>query len=256
MPITDVAAFLGQYPFRAAVDGSPEWLLLQMDRLGIERAWVGSLPSMLHQDPAPANRALVDRTRPHADRLLPVPTINPDQAVWQDDLNMALEIGAPAVRLFPGHQGLDPMGGEVRVAVVAAAAAGLPVVLTVRFEDARQRHPLDVVPELSGAALRAMARLDPQVRLVVSHADRSLIEEVHFGLTPTEARRVLWDLAWVWGPPLDDVGHVLRTIGVERFVLGTGMPLRIGDTVFARLELAQVSPLERQQILAGNLESW
>ncbi len=256
MTVTDVAAFLGAYPFRPGVDGTPDGLLRHMDRLGIERAWVGSLPSILHQDPAPANQLLYASARPHRDRLIPIPTVNPEQAAWQDDVNHALDRAAPAVRMYPGYQGISDTGPEMRVAAVTAATAGLPVVLTVRFEDARQRHPLNTAPELTAAGIRTLARLDEQVRLVISHADRALVEEVHFGLTSAEAQRVLWDIAWVWGPPEDHLAHLVRVVGAERFVLGTGLPLRLGEAAVTKLELSDLPEEVRRGILDHNLETW
>lgn len=256
MPITDVATYLGSFPFRPARDLTAEGLLRHMDRLRIDGAWVGTLTSILHQDPAPANGVLYAATRAHRDRLLPVPTINPEQAAWQDDLNRALEAGAPAVRMYPGYQGIAETGPEMRVAVVAAASAGLPVVVTVRFEDSRQRHPLDSAAEPTAGGVRTLIRTDEQVRLLVSHADRPFIEETHFGLTPSEQARLLWDIAWVWGPPEDHLTHVVRSVGPERFALGTGLPLRLGEVAFARLELAGLPDEIRQGILQRNLDNW
>jgi predicted TIM-barrel fold metal-dependent hydrolase len=91
---------------------------------------------------------------------------------------------------------------------------------------------------------------------VVTQADRAFIEEVHFGLTPEEAARVLWDVSWVWGPPIDDLRLLLETIGADRFVLGTGMPLRIPDAAFARLDLEDLSDAARRAVLGGNLARW
>ncbi|KPK04866.1 MAG: hypothetical protein AMS20_07990 [Gemmatimonas sp. SG8_28] len=256
MAITDVATFIGSFPFRPVAEATPDGLLRHMDRLGIDRAWVGSLPSILHQDPAPANGGLYDATRPHRDRLLPVPTVNPEQAKWQDDVNRALEAGAPAVRVYPGYQGIAEVGPQMRVVIVTAAAAGLPVILTVRFEDVRQRHPIDVAPEPTAAGVRTLVRLDEQVRLLVSHADRAFIEETHFGLTAAEQQRLLWDIAWVWGPPEDHLAHLVRSVGAKRFAFGTGLPLRLGEAAFVRLELAGVARDVRQQILERNVDDW
>jgi predicted TIM-barrel fold metal-dependent hydrolase len=182
--------------------------------------------------------------------------VNPEQAAWQDDVNHALDEAVPAVRMYPGYQGIADAGPEMRVAVVAAAAAGLPVVLTVRLEDSRQRHPLDTAAGPSAAGVRTLVRLDDQVRLLVSHADRAFVEEVHFGLTPAEAGRVLWDIAWVRGPPDDHFAHLVRAIGSERLVLGTGLPLRLGETAFVRLELSDLSEREQARILERNLDDW
>jgi len=113
----------------------------------------------------------------------------------------------------------------------------MALVLTVRFEDLRQRHAMDVAGDLSAAAVRALARSGDAVRLIVTAAGRDMIEEVHWGLTPVEQRRVLWDISWIWGPPEDHLAKLLRTIGPERFVFGTQWPLRLTQTPRANLDL-------------------
>ena len=256
MTVIDVAAFVGEYPYRAISHGTTDWLLAQMDRLGIDRAWVGHLPSVLYKDPAPGNAALEHALVNQSERLVHVPVVNPALPRWEDDTNRAVAMGAPAVRSYPLHQGLDPAGGEMRVLAAALAAAEIALLLTVRFEDMRQRHPLDTVPDLPPAAVRRLVRSDPDVRVIVTHADRAFVEEVHFGLTPFEATRVLWDISWIWGPPENHLAKLVDTMGVQRFVLGTGMPLRIPDTPFARLDLLDLSPAERAALLGDNLNAF
>jgi len=131
-PTTDVSAFVGEYPFRCVPHGSVDWLLAQMERVRIDRAWVGHLPSFLYRDPAPANELLADLLRDFSDRLLPVPTVHPGLPKWEDDINRAVEIGAPAVRVYPNYQGVDPAGGEMRVlAAVAGAASSFSTMASV-----------------------------------------------------------------------------------------------------------------------------
>jgi predicted TIM-barrel fold metal-dependent hydrolase len=257
MPVVDVAAFVGTYPYRdLGRAGSADWLLGQMDRLSIDRAWVGYLPSVLHSDPAADNRALARIVASHQDRLAPIPTVNPDQPRWQDDLNEALSLAAPAMRVYPQYLGLDTAGDAMRVVAGAAAVARLPLVLTVRLEDRRQRHPADRAGELEAAAVRTFVRQDPQLRLLVTHADRAFIEEVHFGLTDTEAAQVMWDISWVWGPPEDQLRLLFETVGIERFAVGTGMPLRIGDAAFTKLDLLDLDESARASVLGSNIDRW
>jgi predicted TIM-barrel fold metal-dependent hydrolase len=128
------------------------------------------------------------------------------------------------------------------------AAAGVPLMLAVRLEDARQRHPNDRAAELPPWAVRNLVRSDPGVRLVVTHADRPFIEEVHFGSTPEESSRILWDICWIWGPPEDHLETLLRTVGVERFVFGTGQPLRLPENSVAKLDLLDLTPDQRRVI--------
>jgi hypothetical protein len=77
------------------------------------------------------------------------------------------------------------------------------------------------------------------VRIVVTAAGREFIEEVHWGLTPAERELVFWDISWIWGPPTDDLSHLLRSIGADRFVLGTMWPLRLAQTPRANLALVE-----------------
>jgi predicted TIM-barrel fold metal-dependent hydrolase len=140
----------------------------------------------------------------------------------------------------------------MRALVTGCGRAGLPLLLAVRLEDGRQRHPHDHAAELPAAAVRSLLRADASVRLIVTHADRSFIEEVHFGSTPDEAARIWWDICWIWGPPEDHLETLLRTVGPARFVFGTGQPLRIPENAVAKLDLLDLAPADRAAIEAGN----
>jgi len=248
----DVNAFLGAYPWRRVPGTAPEALLAAMDRTGIEQAWVTHLPSLFWRDPTEGNPWLYETAAKHASRLCPVPVVHPGLAHWERVLSDAASVGAPAVRCDPHHLGLAPAGGEMRVLAAACGAARIPLLLAVRLEDARQRHPNDVIPELAAASVRALIRADDEVRLIVTHADRAFIEEVHWGATPAEQRRLWWDISWIWGPPEDHLATVLTTIGPERFVFGTGQPLRLPENAVAKLDLLDLPPETRGIIESGN----
>lgn len=250
----DTNAFLGAYPFRRVPGTSPEAVIAAMDRLGIDEAWVTHLPGVFWRDPAAGNRWLFE-TCGRLARLKPVPAVHPGIAGWRDVLEAARGAGAPAVRCDPTHYGIDPSGQAVQAVGVACAAAGLPLVMAVRLEDGRQRHPNDRAAELPAAAVRALVRSDPRLRLLVTHADRPFIEEVHFGSTVEEASRVWWDICWIWGPPEDHLQTLLGTVGRERFVFGTGQPLRIPESAAAKLDLLDLTAAERAAIESGNAQA-
>lgn len=248
----DVDAFLGAYPFRRVPGTSPAALLAAMDRVGIDEAWVTHLPSLWWRVPGEGNAWLYE-TVAREPRLKPVPAIHPGLAGWEQALGEAADRGAPVVRCDPTYYGLDAGGPEMRVLAAACGAARLPLAMAVRLEDARQRHANDRAGELPAAAVRALVRSDEDVRLVITHADRAFIEEVHFGATPEEAARIWWDIAWVWGPPEDHLATLLDTIGVERFVFGTGQPLRLPETSIAKLDLQALAPERRAAIESENV---
>ncbi len=233
----DVNTLIGPYPFRYVPHPDPEVLERVLDRERLSGAWVGHLPSAFYRDPAAGNAQLYTALAMHSDKLRPVPTIRPDWPDWQGAVRTARDAGAPAVRVYPAQWQMGPSDSGLAELAVACGEARIAVLLTVRFEDLRQRHPLDVAGDLQAATVRALARAGSRVRLIVVAAGRDFMEEVHWGLTPEEQRRVVWDFSWVWGPPEDHLAKVFRSMGSERFVFGTQWPLRLTQNARANLDL-------------------
>ena len=247
----DVNAFLGAYPYRRVPGTSPDGLLQAMERAGIDEAWVSHLPSLFWRQPMEGN-AWLYATVAREPRLKPVPALHPGLSGWEGALGEAVDRTAPAGRCDPLYYGLDPTGPEMRVLAAACGAAHLPLMMAVRLEDGRQRHPNDRAAELPAAAVRTLIRSDEDLRLLITHADRGFIEEVHFGSTPEEAARLWWDVSWIWGPPEDHLETLLGTIGIDRFVFGTGQPLRIPEASVAKVDLLDLAPPQRAAIDSAN----
>ena len=252
--MVDVNAFVGAYPFRRLPGTSLKHLVEAMDRVGIDQAWVSHLPSVFWRDPMAGNDWLLEALD-DASRLLPLPAIHPGLPSWETEIRRMVARSVPAVRCDPAFYGLDPQGSAMTELVVACGEHEVPLLVAVRLEDARQRHPQDRALDVPPAAIRGWLRADARLRLVVTHADRSCIEEVHFGSTPDEADRVWWDISWIWGPPEDHLQLLLEAVGVERFVFGTGQPLRLPESSIAKLDLADLDDAQREMILARNVES-
>ncbi len=233
----DVNTLIGPYPFRYVPHPDPEILVRVLDRERIDAAWVGHLPSAFYRDPSQGNESLLESLAPFADRLLPVPAIRPDWPRWERTLIDAKNAGAPAIRVYPPQWSMGPHDARLRELAIAAGEQGIALLLTTRFEDLRQRHPMDGAGDLSAAAVRALARAGDAVRIVLTAAGREMIEEIHWSLTPEEQRRVFYDFSWVWGPPEDHLAKLFATIGPERFVFGTQWPLRLTQTPRANLDL-------------------
>jgi hypothetical protein len=242
--LIDVHAFVGAYPFRHLPHPEPEVLVRVMDREGVDQAWVGYLPSALHRDPSAGNRVLAGLLAPYSDRLRATPAIRPDWPGWPGELARAVDAGAVAIRAYPAQWGLAAGHSVLGELASACGARGVPMILTVRFEDSRQRHPMDVTPDLSAAHVRELARAHTGASLIVNGAGRALIEEVHWGLTPAEQGTVWWDISWIWGPPEDDLAHLIDTIGGDRFLYGSAWPLRLAQTPRANLALLPGELLE------------
>ena len=248
----DVNTFLGSYPWRHVPGTSLADLRESLRIHQIDEAWVSHLPALFWKDPMAGNGWLVD-TVASATELRPVPAVHPGLPGWEETLGWAMASRVPAVRADPMLWGLAPDGEEMRALVQGCGARNLPLVLAVRLEDGRQRHPMDHATDLPASAIRHLLRASDRTRFIVTHADRDTIEQVHFGSTGAESSRVLWDISWVWGPPEDHLETLLGTIGPERFVFGTGQPLRLPENAMAKLDLLDLPAGDRARIEAGNI---
>lgn len=233
---TDIHTFIGGYPFRHLPHPEPEVLSRVLEREGLSAAWVGHLPTAFHRDPSGGNEELLSALAPHPS-LLPTPVVRPDWPGWERAFAEWAECAVPAVRAYPQQWGMGAGHAAMLGLAEACGEAGVPLLLTVRFEDLRQRHWMDAAGDLSAAAVRALARGSARACIVVAAAGRAMIEEVHWGLTPGERERIWWDISWVWGPPEDDLAHLLRTVGATRLVHGSGWPLRLAQVPRANLAL-------------------
>ncbi len=225
----DVNAWIGEYPFRALPHPDPAVLVRVLAREGFDGAWVGHLPGAFHRDPSVSNRTLFTMLEPHRDVLFPTPVVRPDWPKWERVLIEVAREHVPAIRVYPAQWGLAHSAPLSELAI-ACGEAGIVLHVTVRFEDLRQRHAMDTAGDVSAATLRAIARTrGSRCHMLVAGAGRELIEETHWGLTPTEQQRVTYDFSWLWGPPAEHFAHVVRSIGPERLAWSTCWPLRLAQ---------------------------
>lgn len=248
----DVNTFIGNYPFRDIGEWDGRDVSREMVRVGSNEAWISHLSAIYWRDPTAGNRALYEAHERDV-RLKPVPAVHPGFPGWRDVLADAARRGAPAVRCDPTFYGIAPASPEMAQLLAACADSGLPLMLAVGLEDIRQRHPHDTASDLPSWAVRRLIRSSSDASLIITHADREFIEQVHFGSTPSEASRILWDISWIWGPPEDHLELLLQTVGIDRFTFGTGMPLRLPEASVAKLDLLNLDADMRGAIAAGNL---
>jgi hypothetical protein len=204
-PWVDVNAWLGAWPFQYFHDDTAGRLEERLEAVGIGRALVGSPEAAFNHDCLAANRLLLKRLAGRR-TLRPVPALDPTKADWTDNLALARDAGAVAVRLFPTFHLYELDSAAALAAVEAVAAAGgLSLFVQMRMEDERTHHlrckvPANVRFDLSHVeTLRTVASLTAEVPvervLLGTHAPflqpKAALMKLEAPYVPEAARRAI-----------------------------------------------------------------
>lgn len=249
--IIDVNATLGHYPFRALAHRTAEEVATLMARHGLDRAVVSSLPAVFYRDVHRGNEELRAAIGPHGRRFIPVATINPRYVGWERDLAECVESwGFKAVALAPAHHGYALQDEPGRAALARIARLGVPVVLTQRLEDRRQRHAWDRAEDLTAAELIAAAQAHPTLRfLLINWAALDGAKLAAAGLRG----RCLIDFARLQVLYRREVPRLIETLGIEALAFGSHLPFDyVGGSLVKLSNLGHLSAADQERIAWRN----
>lgn len=249
--IIDVNACLGHYPFRSLRQTTAREQIALMDRSGIERAVVSSLHALFYRDAHRGNEELIAETKPYGARFIPVATANPNYAGWERDLAEAVERWkVKVVTLAPGYHGYALGDERGRAALGRIETYGVPLMLTQRFEDRRQRHAFDRAEDLQFNVLLETARAYPKLKfMLVNWAGLDGAKMVGAGLKG----RCLIDFARLQVVFRKEVPRLIETLGVEAMAFGTHTPFDyVGGSLVKLANVEKFRPGDYEAIAGGN----
>lgn len=249
--IIDVNATLGHYPFRSLRHNTAAGLLALMDRNGIRRAVVSSLPAVFYRDAHRGNEELLADTKPHGGRFIPAATVNPKYAGWERDLAEAVEQWkVKVVTLVPEHHGYSLQDAHGRAALTRIAEYGVPLLLTQRFEDRRQRHAFDRAEDLQLNAVLTAAHEFRRLKFLFSNwAGLDGAKMVAAGLKG----RCLIDFARLQVVFRKEVPPLIEALGVEALAFGTHAPFDyVGPSLVKLANLQHLRPGDYDRIAGEN----
>ena len=249
--IIDLNASLGHYPFRSLRHRTAAELIGLMDRNGIDRAVVSSLPAVFYRDAHRGNEELLAETKAHGSRLIPVATVNPKYAGWERDLAEAVETWKmKVVTLVPEHHGYQLADEHGRAALARIAGYGLSVMLTQRFEDRRQRHDWDRAEDLTLNSVLDAAQAHPRLKFVlVNWLGLDGQKLVDAGLKG----RCLIDFARLQVVFRKEVPKLIETMGAESIAFGSHLPFDYVAPALVKLaNVALLRPADHERIAWRN----
>ena len=243
--IIDVSTSLGHWPFQRLAIRSADALSAHLAGHGIASAWVSAVESVLYPDPDVPDAELFEQLQGSAS-LHVVKTVNPTLANWRASLDEWITgRGVRAVKALPNYHGYSLADAMARDLAAAVHDAGLPLFVQMRIDDERNQYPLMQVPGVPYGELMEFARAMPGLTVIALCAYFAEVRE----LADSPANLYV-DTSFV------ETENTLRTVldfvPADRILFGSHTPFFTTRSGMMKLELADISGADREQIASAN----
>jgi predicted TIM-barrel fold metal-dependent hydrolase len=238
----DVNACFGQWPYWEIPDKTADDLVAVMDRNGIDRAAVMSLRGVFIDWRKGNDETLAAADR-RPSRLVPIATISPFPDGGAEELKRLVNAGMRGVRLYPAfHSYLldDPFVDEI---CSAASDSGIPVTIPTRpmMSWRFKQIPLDTIGPV--------VERHPGTTFILS-GPNYLGEFQSLVRLMKRCSNAAYEISCFQG--FGAVGELVRQVGADRVLFGTGAVLHYAACSVAKLDHADVSDEQRCAIACEN----
>jgi len=243
--IIDLNAYVGHWPFRRLPARTADEVVRLMDRAGIDVAAVSSISSTLYTDPHDGNLELLEETRRHGERFVPLAVLNPKYPGWEDDLGECVELGFRGVRLYPQYHSYLLTEDECVRLVSKATELNLVISIPVRLRDGRGRHWMDAARDVGLEEVESLATKVPSSRIVLLESRRAensgLVKLANVYFEISRAVTIVGELS-----------RLLSLVGASRLVFGSGIPLKYALPALLKIKNLQEPEDVKEMILWRN----
>jgi len=246
--IIDVNACLGPFAFRRLRHNTAASLLALMDEKKIDRAAVSSAGAITYRNAQAGNEELAEEVKGHRDRLIPIAVINPAYAGWRDDLKICREeFGMAGVRLYPQWHRWDLSSRAGLDLVNEAAGLGMVVSIPIRVEDRRGQSWLVDVPDVPLDRVAAAVKACPKARFLLLNGNQYAASPL--GRKDGGLPANYWiEISRLSALQEDEIGVLIRNLGADRLVFGSGMPFSDPDPALLKLEVLAAGEEDKEKI--------
>ena len=252
--LLDINAYVGHWPFKQLQFNTCEKLLKRMNKFGVDVSVVSSLNGIFYKNTQSANEELLSEIgsdQRFVERLIPFAVINPIYAGWKDDLETSVEMGMKGVRLYPKYHDYEFTDPSCVELVKRIRDHGLPIALTLRMVDSRQRSWMDIEKEWELKDILPIVKEVPDARYIVlniatstelSEGDEKIIKK----------STIVFDTS---GREISDLSGLLSRFGKEKFAFGTHSPILDYLTGLLRIEALRSDEADeetKERLRSGN----
>ena len=234
----DAAAFCGHWPYYYLRDGKLSQVLDMYKQAGIEGGFLSSLDAIFYNDPWEADGRLIEALKDTAWRV--AMCVNPVLPWAESLLRQGKAAGVGAVRLYPCVHGYKENDERAIALCRLAGELDLPVIVTMRMEDARMVYLLRQ-EDPDCARIRSLITQCPETKFVLSNC---LVHQVDEFLPLPE--NVWFDTA---GFKTEFFLETQQIISRERILFGSFAPLQAVNSA-----LLSVPKTMKQAIMRQNMK--
>lgn len=254
--IVDVNAYLGHFAFRRLRHNTAASLLALMDSKRIDKAVVSSAGAITYRNAQAGNEEVAEEVRGHRERLIPFAVINPFYAGWRDDLKICHEeYGMKGLRLYPKWHNYQLSSPCLRELVDAATERDMVISIPIRVEDNRQRSWLLNIPDVPLKEIIEMVKAHTKARFILLNGigyTGCPIGRKDNGLPSNYAI----ELSRLSAVLANELGQLIKNLGAECVMFGTGMPFNYPDPALVKMEVLDASEADKEMILSQNAMTW
>ncbi len=244
--IIDSHAHLGKWHH---LDGSPERLLREADRLGIERLCVSSAWAIAYE-PDEGNRQVLDAVARWPDRIVgyyAIPSAHYAAQAVRELPNVVGDGGMRGLKIYTRYRVFE--GGLAWTGVTLTEPSMWPL-----FELAAELR-LPVLAHAAPQEFDAVARRVPAVRLIIAHLGDTAQGSGDYHRALAIARRHPNVYVDTCGSMvnLTLVEDAVAALGVEKVLFGTDLPILDPAAQLAKVTGARLDPAAKRRILGENI---
>jgi predicted TIM-barrel fold metal-dependent hydrolase len=252
----DVNAYIGPFAFRRLRNNTPAGLLALMDRAGIAQALVSSAAAITYRNAHAGNEELAAAVRGYQGRLIPCAVLNPAYAGWRHDLKIcAGQFGMRAVRLYPRWHNYRLTDPECLELVSAAAELRMAVSIPYRAEDRRQQSWLVDVPDVNHDEVASLVAATPQARFILGNGNGFAGSVLGRRARELPANYAV-EMSLLTAELANEAGQLLKLLGEDRLLFGTGIPFHYPEGALAKLHLLDLPRAVHGKVVSGNARRW
>jgi len=244
--LVDINANVGHWPFTQVKYNTCKLLVERMNRFGVNISAVSNMNGIFYKNTQSANEELYEEIksdRLFSSRIIPFAIINPIYAGWRDDLEKChRKLGMKGIRLYPLYHDYELTDPSCIELVKNARDRGLPVALTLRMVDSRQRSWMDISKEWDMKNIVSIVKEVPDAKYLILNIANQM------DLTAEETKllkkaEIVFDTS---GRSLTDLGELLGQLGKGKFAFGTHSPILDYLTGMLRIESLRESEADEQ----------